>query len=229
MSKKKEEEKKPEFRPPPFDKEEFLKEEIMKMRVTLFMLIFAAVIGLATFAIANAGQVALAIFTSLMALVASRYLFTPLKLDETVLEKKNWIGNSLLYIFVLFAIWLLLSNPPFMDQTHPYMEDIDIYVMENGNWTAMNITNKDFLLNPGKDIRVNMELVDNSDVSAVVVTVTNPNGTTFSPTVTEAGDDWSFIIPNPVTGSYKYIVEAEDDNSNSGQWTRELEVKQKVI
>ncbi|MEE9118811.1 MAG: hypothetical protein V3U02_09520, partial [Calditrichia bacterium] len=129
MAKKRKKEKKEEgyeFKMPEFDEEEYLKKEVRDAKTFFITFVYAAMIALVSFGLTFV-DVAAAVLVGFIAIIFLRHIYPMLGIDTSLIEKKQWAGNIIMFIFTWLAIWILLSNPPFSDSASPTIDHVEVY------------------------------------------------------------------------------------------------------
>jgi hypothetical protein len=228
MAKKRKKEKQEkegyEYKPPEFDEEDYLRNEIRDTRALLVTMAYAALIGIASFGVMFT-EVALAALFGIIAIVFLRHIYPLVGVDTSSLEKKQWGGNIVMYLFTWLAVWILLTNPPFSDIAGPTVKDDKIYIENDpGNWTLYK-DNPDLLMG-GMNISINVTIVDNVEVDPDTVSIriridggddiTGPGGSDMF----REGSRYWYVFPyNNGSGEYVYTITAKDVNGNEEEYT----------
>lgn len=215
-----------EYKPPEFDEEEYLRKEIRDTRALLVTMGYAALIGIASFGVMFT-EVALAALLGIIAVVFLRHIYPLVGVDTSSLEKKQWGGNIVMYLFTWLAVWILLTNPPFSDIAGPTIKDDKIYFENNlpGNWTLYN-GDTAVELDGGENISINVTIVDNVEVDPDTVSIyirikdgddiTGPGGSDMF----REGSSYWYVFPY-INGSgiYIYTITVKDVNGNKQEYT----------
>ena len=227
MAKKRKKEKQEkdgfEYKPPEFDEEEYLRKEIRDTRALLVTIAYAALIGIASFGVMFT-EMALAVLLGIIAIVFLRHIYPLVGVDTSSLEKKQWGGNIVMYLFTWLAVWILLTNPPFSDIAGPTVKNDEIYYELNpGNWILYDDDSKGNLTG-GMNISINVTIVDNVEVDPDTVSITimlvdeeitSPGGSAMS----HEGSRYWYVFPFNETGTYIYTITAKDVNGNKDKYT----------
>jgi hypothetical protein len=211
---KKEKEEGYEFKMPEFDEEEYLKKEVRDAKTIFVTFVYAALIAIASFGLTFV-DVALAVLVGFIGIVFLRHIYPLIGVDTSLLEKKQWAGNIIMYLFAWLAIWILLTNPPFSDFASPTIKDDGIYFGGPGNWTKLDDTNKGNLTS-GMNVSINVTIVDNVDVDVDTIMITiERNGEIESGSMEPIGKNkFVFVVNDVSNGKYDYKIEAEDINDH---------------
>ncbi len=215
-----------EFKMPEFDEEEYLKKEVRDAKALFVTFVYAVLIGIASFGLTFV-DVALAALVGFIAIVFLRHIYPLIGVDTSTLEKKQWAGNILMYLFTWLAIWILLTNPPFSDFASPTIENVDIYFGGSGNWTKLNETNKD-LITIGTNVSINVTIVDNVEVDEDTIRITIKRG---EEEITPSGGDimtrigknrYSYIFSGDPQRRYDYTITASDINNREASLSKSI-------
>jgi len=219
-----------EFKTPEFDEEEYLRKEVRDAKALFVTFIFAALIGLASFGLTFV-DVALAALVGFIAIVFLRHIYPLIGIDTTTLEKKQWAGNILMYLFTWLAIWILLTNPPFSDFASPIIEVDGVYFeADSGNWTRLNDSNKsdiDF----GTNISINVTIVDNEEVDKDTIRITIKIGEVeITPSggdrMTRTGNnEYSYVFSADPLRKYDYTITASDINNREASLSKSIDLQ----
>lgn len=231
MAKKRKKEKKEEdyeYKEPEFDEEEYLRKEVRDSRALFATLGYAVLIGIVSFGLTFV-DVALAALVGFIAMVFLRHIYPRVGVDTTLLEKKNWAGNIIMYLFTWLAVWILLVNPPFSDFAEPTIENVGIYFQDDsGNWTKKNDTTD---LKDLWNVSINATIVDNVDVdkNTIIITIEREIGDEYteiySGPMERIGENrYSYILVDVDAGKHKYTIKASDINNNEASFSGTFEV-----
>ena len=230
MAKKRKKEKQEkegfEYKPPEFDEEEYLRKEVRDSKTLLVTIAYAALIGIASYGVMFT-EVALAALLGIIAVVFLRHIYPLIGIDTSAIEKKQWAGNIVMYLFTWLAVWILLTNPPFSDIAGPTIKDDKVYFEDNdGLWILINSTNKGDI--PGfTNLSLNVTIADNVkvDPDTVIVTirieeeeVTSPGGGAMS----YKGSSYWYVFPYNGSGQYTYKITAKDVNGNKDTYQNSI-------
>ncbi len=223
MAKKRRKEKEEEgydFKMPEFDEEEYLRKEVRDTKTLLVTFVYAVFIGIVSFSLTYV-DVALALLVGFIAIVFLRHIYPLLRIDTTLLEKKQWAGNIIMYRFAWLAVLILLSNPPFSDFAAPTIKNEEIYFGTNGNWTLLNKTNVDEL-NFTVDVSINVTIVDNVEVDedSIMIMISRKEGDQFEEkergTMNRIGKNkYAYLLDDLSQGLHRYTIEVKDINDHS--------------
>ena len=217
-----------EFKTPEFDEEEYLRKEVRDAKALFVTFVYAALIGLASFGLSFV-DVALAALVGFIAIVFLRHIYPLIGVDTSSLEKKQWAGNILMYLFTWLAIWILLTNPPFSDFAAPTIENVDIYFGEPGNWTKLNDTNTIFYT---MNVSINATIVDNVEVDedTITIIIKEKEGDVFiekerGPMNSNGKNKYVYVVSNLRQRLYEYTIIAKDINGHEASLSRNFDVK----
>lgn len=208
-----------EFKTPEFDEEEYLRKEVRDTKALFVTFVYAALIGLASFGL-NFVDVALAALVGFIAIVFLRHIYPLVGVDTTTLEKKQWAGNILMYLFTWLAIWILLTNPPFSDFASPTIKDGEIYFDGPGNWTKLDDTNE-YNLTYGMNVSINATIADNVEVDSetISITIKRKEGEEYVEIETGSMEPigknrYAYVIYDIGQGRHQYTITAKDVNGH---------------
>jgi len=162
----------------------------------------------------------LAALVGFIAIVFLRHIYPMIGVDTTLIEKKQWAGNIIMYIFTWLAIWILLSNPPFSDFAAPTIKEDGIYFGGPGNWTKLNETND---IGRGMNVSINITVIDNVDVDVKSVRISikrNDVEIEDSGMVFMKDNRYIFVLYNISNGEYEYTITAKDVNNHKASFSK---------
>ena len=217
--KKEKEEEGYEFKMPEFDEEEYLRKEVRDAKSLFVTIVYAGGIGIISFGLTFV-DLALAALVGFIAIVFLRHIYPMIGVDTTLIEKKQWAGNIIMYIFTWLAIWILLSNPPFSDFAAPTIKEDGIYFGGAGNWTKLNETND---ISRGMNVSVNVTVIDNVDVDVKSVRISikrNDVEIEDSGMVFMKDNRYIFVLYNISNGEYEYTITAKDVNNHKASFSK---------
>ncbi len=228
MAKKRRKEKEEEgydFKMPEFDEEEYLRKEVRDTKTLLVTFVYAVFIGIVSFSLTYV-DVALALLVGFIAIVFLRHIYPLVRIDTTLLEKKQWAGNIMMYLFAWLAVLILLSNPPFSDFAAPTIKDEGIYFESNpGNWTKINKSGEhewhdQNLINVTTNVSIRVTIFDNVEVDVDTIRITIKRG---EEEITPSGGDglthtekneYSYIFSADTQTEYAFTIIASDVNNH---------------
>jgi len=223
---KKEKEEGYEFKMPEFEEEEYLKKEVRDAKTIFVTFVYAALIAIASFGLTFV-DVALAVLVGFIGIVFLRHIYPLIGVDTSLLEKKQWAGNIIMYLFAWLAIWILLTNPPFSDFASPTIKDDGIYFGNPGNWTEINETNKDDI--PFRtNISINVTIADNVKVDVDTIRITiKIDDTEITPSggdnMTNIGKNrYAYVFPADRGRKYDYTIAAYDINNHKASLSKSI-------
>ncbi|ODS40677.1 MAG: hypothetical protein A7315_02355 [Candidatus Altiarchaeales archaeon WOR_SM1_79] len=217
--KKEKEEEGYEFKMPEFDEEEYLRKEVRDAKSLFVTIVYAVGIGIISFGLTFV-DLALAVLVGFIAIVFLRHIYPMIGVDTTLIEKKQWAGNIIMYIFTWLAIWILLSNPPFSDFAAPTIKEDGIYFGGPGNWTKLNETND---IGRGMNVSINITVIDNVDVDVKSVRISikrNDVEIEDSGMVFMKDNRYIFVLYNISNGEYEYTITAKDVNNHKASFSK---------
>jgi hypothetical protein len=233
MAKKRKKEKPEEgyeFKMPEFDEEEYIRKEVRDSKALFVTFIYAVLIGFVSFGLSFL-DIALAVLVGFIAIVFLRHLYPLVKVDTTKLEKKQWAGNIIMYIFAWLAVWILLTNPPFSDFAAPTIKEDGIYFGSEGNWTKLTDDNKDNL-SWGMDVSINATIVDNVEVDedTITIIIKEKEGDVFiekerGPMNSNGKNKYVYVVSNLKQRLYEYTIIVKDINGHETSLSGHFTVK----
>lgn len=233
MAKKRKKEKAEEafeFKMPEFDEEEYIKKEVRDAKALFVTFGYAVVIALASFGLSFV-DIALAALLGFVAIIFLRHIYPLVGVDTTSLEKKQWAGNIIMYLFAWLAIWILLSNPPFSDFADPTIKDVEIYFKEDlGNWTRYDLNENNLTF--GMNISINATIADNVEIDeeSIKIKIERREGESF--VEIESGDmkrirkyKYAYQLYDIDQGLHRYTITARDINGREKSLSKTFNVK----
>ena len=180
-----------EFVPPEFDEKEFLKKELSDTRVAVLTVGYAALVGIVAGAISyvSSSAVGLAFLAGIAGIFSLKYFYTLMKVDTAKFQKKSWAGNVAMFFFTFLAIWVLLLNVPFMDNSKPTVDKVVVWVERDGliagieykyveaqkayGWVPKDATNWTLVVSSWTNATVNVtaKVADNGNLASVEIAV----------------------------------------------------------
>jgi hypothetical protein len=214
MAKKKlrkaDEEEEDEFTPPPFDEREFYSGELELAKATMVAAVWGiliAVVCTAVFAVTGSFYIGLAV--GVVAALVLKPLLDRLRLISRQLETMKWLGMFFSYFMCWVAFWILLVNPPIMDLSPPQLRDRTPAYQELGS-----------------SLRVSIEVMENSGVSAMTAEILMPGGgmdkrDNFMEVTTKL---FQLDLNYTAAGVYSYHVRVEDGTGRSASRDGQTEI-----
>lgn len=221
--KKKKEEEKYDFKFPKFDKKEYLEKEMRDAKVTFVTIGYAIIMVIITFFVAKI-DVKLGLLVCIIGMVTLKKLYESIGFDTITFEKKNWFGHGAIYFFTWLGFWILLSNPPIVDNAPPFIQDIGY---------AKNTDFSNGTIAIGDNITIWANVSDNTEVKNVSITISIDNEIIFNSENMEniEDDKYIFTISNVIDtkdGEYRVIISASDKNGHSTQKSEGFKVPGKA-
>ena len=129
-----------------------------------------------------------------------KYLFVRLNIDLTDFGRKGWFGSYAIYFFTWLIVLIILVNPPFYDDQSPYVEVVVLPGVQEIGGTALIVAH----------------ILDNVGIekNKLDFTITDPNGTLFTPMVEYEDDIFRYVYENTdnLLGEYEYHFKVTDVN-----------------
>lgn len=208
-----------EFKMPEFDEKEFIKKEVRESKVLFVTIGYGALMGILSFGLTFV-DIALAALVGFIAIVFLRHIYPRLGVDTSLLEKKTWAGNIVMYLFTWLAIWILLVNPPFSDFGEPTIKDVEIYFGSPGNWTRLNESNN---ISIGTNASINATIKDNVDVQEDTIEITirlnEVDIVENQPMVSLGKHKYAYVLNNVGQGMHEYTIIAKDINGHEAKYS----------
>ncbi len=235
---KKEEEEEYEFTPPEFNEKEFLQKEITDTRTAIFTIGYAIVLGIVAGGLSALGRsyVAPSVLIAVIGIALLRYYYKALNVDMSQFTRRNWLGNIGTLFFTFLAVWVLMTNVPFMDLAKPSVDKVIVWVddgttihgleyklvpahgdyewvvMDNDTWTPpihANSTTK---------VNITAKVTDNGQLSVVEIGI----GSTATYYQMTGYDENRFeyqITADQLAGqSLMFYIHAADNAGNVDDW-----------
>lgn len=190
-----------DFQIPKFDEEGFIKRERRNIKTLFIAFLFGLLIALICFGFwvlleGSFLRWELVLLVGVVNAIWIRYLFLKLNIDLTDFGRKGWLTTFAIYFFTWLLVLIVLVNPPFYDGESPHVEVVALPGMQE----------------PGGTILIAAYIVDNVGINKAGIdfTITNPNGTTFTPEFTYENNIFRYTYENPSdllgTSNYTFIV-----------------------
>ncbi|UCE74284.1 MAG: hypothetical protein JSV56_00890 [Methanomassiliicoccales archaeon] len=205
-----------EFKEPEFDEKEYLKKEVRDTKTLFVTFGYALLMAFASFGLTFV-DVALAALLGIIGIVFLRHIYPLIGVDTSLLEKKQWGSNIIMYLFTWLLVWILLCNPPISDFAKPTIKRDGIYFGGPGNWTKLNDTNEiDYTMN----VSINATIVDNVEVDekTIIIIIREKEGDEFiekerSPMNRIGKNKYAYVVSDLKQRPYEYTISAEDVNN----------------
>lgn len=191
-----------------FNKEEYIKNDFRDSKVAFVAIPFGILIAVITHYMLSSGistRIAMIVgFTSPILLI--KIVPFIVKMDEFPIKKM--FGPAITSIFTWLGVFILLSNPPFLDIASPVIEEFEIYDYDGNTWNEMNKENEEYLVPENEEFTITVLVLDNDEVEGVQFTIHSDNGE-FIPV--EMDDEF----PNGYENRWQY----QHDGLNAGEYT----------
>ncbi|MGQ9587560.1 MAG: hypothetical protein ACUVT7_04165 [Thermoplasmata archaeon] len=134
-----------EFKPPEFDEKEFLRQELRNTRIALYTIGYAGLVGVAAGLVSMVSRdlLGVAFLLVILGIVSLKWVYLLLKVDVKSFTRRNWAGNIGTYFFTFLAVWVLLLNMPFADNSKPSIDKVIVWV-ERPQGTGTNLTGVEY-------------------------------------------------------------------------------------
>lgn len=216
-----EEEEQFDFQIPKFDEEAFIKRERRNIKTLFIAFLFGLLIAVICFGFwvlmdGSFLRWELVLLVGVVNSIWIKYLFLKLNIDLTDFGRKGWLSAFATYFFTWILLLIVLVNPPIYDGESPHVEAVALPGMQE----------------PGGTILIVANIVDNVGVNMAGInfTITDPNGTIFTPEFTYEDNILSYTYTNPtgILGIYTYTFIVSDVNNRkstiSGSFTYATDV-----
>lgn len=202
-----------DFVPPEFDEKKFLENDIRGTKLLFVTLAFAVVCGIIAFALGGF-SVYLGLVVLIGGIVALRYLYLLVRVPKESIERKTILGNAVLFFFIFLAIWILLLNVPFSDNSNPEVRDISLWVQDSGgNWVEKTVNGYSFLVaqqDATGVINITARVADNGGLSSVQILVSSSGVTGTYVNMTDTGNHMFSLSDTYSVGDYHFHIRATD-------------------
>jgi hypothetical protein len=110
-----EEKKEPqyEFVPPDFDEKDFLEKDIGATKITMLSFVWGIVFGVVA-GLTNSISPFIGLLLIFVGIYLMKYFLQAFKINTAEIDKKGWLGNIVMFFFMLLGTWIMLINPPFV-------------------------------------------------------------------------------------------------------------------
>ena len=228
------EEEEYEFKCPEFDERDYMKKEMRDAKVAIITIVFAIVVALMAYGLTAVGQTGLGLLFGALSLVLLPTIYRGLDIDTLSFEKKNWLGNGIMFLFTWIGIWILLCNPPFSDFADPDIEDVQ-FMVDGDEWAYIDDAATGIQVNEsvvtGVNITIRARVSDNIDIKSgsVEIAITEQNfGDVIDPQwvdMTSVGDHlFEHRLIEGASGQYEFMIRAEDVNGHSAEYSYSFEI-----
>lgn len=203
--KEKTDEEEIDFKLPKFDEEKFLKKERRNIKTLFLSSLLGFIIALISFSfwtLLSGSELRWELVLLLGVFNASwlKYLFTRLNIDLTDFGRKGWFGSYAIYFFTWLVVLIILVNPPFYDDETPHVETAILPGMQE----------------IGRTVVIAAHIIDNVGIekSGIEFTLTDPNGTTYTPEFTFVNSIFRYIYENSdnLLGECAFTLKVTDVN-----------------
>ena len=238
-------EEKYEFVPPEFDEKQFLLDEIKTTKrvvlIVLYGMLFGVLAAVAT-AVTKSGYFGLMVF--LLGVFLIKYFLITMQFDLSKFTKKTWAESVLWFFVTSLAIWILVVNPPFIDNISPEIKNIRLSIDVQGtiivynysaasqnHWqTSAKNTSVEKAMRSAfanaTSVSISAQVADSSGLSGNPIITLKPNNPKVGE-MTAAGNNRFYYLIN-LTGSASYntylnnnevfmfSISSEDMRNNQG-------------
>jgi hypothetical protein len=209
----KEEEEVYEFKMPEFDEEEYLRKELRDTKTLYITFAYGVAIAFVSFGFSFFDPAIGALF-GFLGIIFLRHIYTLIKVDTSLLEKKQWATNIIFYLFTWLLVWIILTNPPFSDFQEPTIKSDGTYFGSPGNWTRLNAgddTNFTF----DQNISINATIIDNVEVdaSSIRISILYDSNVILNSSMENIGrNKYAIFFTVSQPGPHEYKITAKDIN-----------------
>lgn len=202
-----------EFVPPEFDEKKFLENDIRGTKILLLTAVFAVMFGIIAYVLGGF-SIYLGLIVMIAGMVALRYLYPLAKIPWSTVEKKTFFANVGLFFFIVLAVWIILLNVPFSDQSNPEIRDASIWIRDvSGNMTEIHPKGSIFsITQQGATgiVNITAKVSDNSGLASVMINISGEGVSGNFVNMTDIGSH-TFSLSNTYhTGNYNFVIKAED-------------------
>jgi hypothetical protein len=224
--KQKVEEEAYEFKMPEFDEEEYLRKELRDTKTLYITFGYGVAIAFVSFGFSFFDPAIGALF-GFIGIIFLRHIYQLIRVDTTLLEKKQWGTNIIFYIFTWLLVWIILTNPPFSDFQEPTIKSDEIYFGSPGNWTRLNEDNA-ANFTTADNVSINVTIIDNVEVdtSSIRISILYNSVVIENNSMENLGKNkfaYIFNVGNP--GPYEYKITAKDVNGLKSTRHGDFDVK----
>ena len=196
-----------DFKIPKFDEEKFLERERRNIKTTFLSFLFGFIIALISFGfwhLLNKSSLRweLILLFGLFSGSWLKYLFIKLKINLDDFGRKGWFTSYTIYFFTWLTVLIILSNPPFYDDTPP-------------NISAVALPEKQEI---GGTVKIVAHIIDNAGIEkkGINFTLIYPNGNKSHPDFMFENNilSYTYYNPNNIMGEYGFVITAVDINNH---------------
>jgi hypothetical protein len=196
-----------DFQIPKFDEESFIKRERRNIKTLFISFLFGLLLAAISFGFwvlleGSFLQWELVLLVGVVNTIWIKYIFLKLNIDLTDFGRKGWLSTFATYFFTWLLVLTVLVNPPFYDAEAPHVELVTLPGMQE----------------PGGTILFAAYMVDNVgvNIAGINFTITDPNGSVYTPTFTHENNIFQYRFENPGNqlGSFNYTVIVPDVNNH---------------
>lgn len=201
-----------DFQIPKFNEEAFIKRERRNIKTLFIAFLFGLLIAIICFAFwilleGNFVRWELVLLVGVVNTFWIKHIFLRLNIDLTDFGRKGWLSTFATYFFTWLLFFIILVNPPIYDAEPPHVEVVALPGIQE----------------PGGTILIAAYIVDNVGVNnaGIILTITDPNGTLFTPEFTYENNVLRYIYENPneLLGTFNYTFIVSDVNNRKSTTT----------
>lgn len=201
-----------DFKIPKFDEEAFIKRERRNIKTLFIAFLFGILLAVICFGFwvlleGSFLRWELVLLVGVVNSIWIRYLFLKLNIDLTDFGRKGWLSAHGTYFVTWVLLFIILVNPPIYDGEPPRIEVAVLPGMQE----------------PGGIILIAAYIADNVGVNnaGIILTITDPNGTLFTPEFTYENNILRYIYENPnnLLGIFNYTFIVSDVNNRKSTTT----------
>jgi hypothetical protein len=116
-------------------------------------------------------------------------------------------------MLLALGLWIIFINPPFGDFVNPEINNVQVWVHDNGTgtWTLMTPANQATVVKVGNDVNITAKIADNAKISSAMIKVwkSGDAGTYVDMTLT-SGSRYAFNYTFATAEMYFYQIKATD-------------------
>ncbi|UCE44656.1 MAG: hypothetical protein JSU93_04385 [Methanobacteriota archaeon] len=225
-----------EFKPPEFDEKEFLRKELRDTKTVLLTVGYAACLGLIAAVLSSVSSKLIGISFLLVfaGLYSLKYFYPFIRVDTSEFQKKNWAGNVAWFFFTFLAVWVLTFNYPVADHASPTVEDVAVWITDNGtgdittldykylpstgSYTWVPRVGDSYSLQAGVSYTLNVSArISDNGVLVLAEIALGSVTSEYSDMIDEGENRYGYVVDELIMTSgqsFLFFIHAEDDRGN---------------
>ena len=121
---------------PEFNRGEYRTKEVRDSKVALFAVFYAVLVAVICHFIVKMTDIGgMVVFLGFAAPFGLIFIL-PHITDTSEFERKNWFGPLFMSFMAWLGLFILLSNPPFIDIAKPKFQQMELYSEVDGEWNT---------------------------------------------------------------------------------------------